>query len=68
MIYTKDKGQFADPKNYAEIFGLPLNNTHLLLINSTQYALKDKIGVYVYDAVSYDNLGNVSFTKRYINN
>ena len=65
MIYTKDNGKKLQPVNYAECFGLPLTNTHLALINSCKYLHKDSNGIYTYNAISFDAIGNVTFTKEY---
>ena len=53
-------------KNYSDVFGLPLSQTSLNLINSCKYGYKDKKGKYVLNAVSFDALGNVTFIKEYI--
>jgi hypothetical protein len=63
--YAKDKGFQNKPVNYAECFGLPLNSTHLALINSCKYIHKDKKGAYTYNAVSFDEAGNVTFVREY---
>lgn len=65
MNYTKDNGKKLQPVNYAECFGLPLTQTHLSLINSCKYLHKDKTGIYSYNAVSFDDAGNVIFVKEY---
>ena len=65
MEYSQDNKLRMQPVNYAECFGLPLTNTHLQLINSCKYMYKDDNGVYTYNAVSFDELGNVTFVKEY---
>ena len=51
--------------DYSNTFGR-VDNTALALINSCKDIHKDKNGHYVYDAVSYDNKGVVTFSKRYL--
>lgn len=53
-------------KNYSNVFGLPLTQTSLNLINVCKYIDKDKQGKYVLTALSFDALGNVTFIKEYI--
>jgi len=64
--YFKDNGRYAKPCNYSEVFG-KVDNTALALINSCTYVYKDKVGEYTYVATSFDQLGNVYFTKTYLN-
>jgi len=52
-------------KNFADVFGLPLNDTHIQLINSCKYIKKDKAGEYVMTAATFDEVGNVTFVKEY---
>jgi hypothetical protein len=53
-------------KNYSDVFGLPLTETSLNLINTCKYINKDKNGKYVLTAKCFDLLGNVTFVKEYI--
>jgi len=64
--YAKDTGKYLTPLNYSGTFG-KVDNTALSLINSCKYVYKDKGGEYVYDATSFNDLGEVTFTKRYLN-
>lgn len=65
MIYTKDNGKKLQPVNYSNVFHIPFTATTLALINSCKYMHKDKKGIYSYNAVSFDNVGNVTFVKEY---
>lgn len=65
MTYSKDTKHREKPVNYAQCFGLPLTETHISLINSCKYQYKDKKGIYTYNAVSFDETGNVTFVKEY---
>lgn len=55
MTYLKDTGNYREPKNFSGTFG-----------NSCKYIYKDGQGEYVYDAVSFDFSGYVTFNKRYL--
>ncbi len=66
MQYTKDSGRYAKPLNYSGTFG-KVDETALALINSCLYVYKDKGGKYTYIATSFDENGNVFFTKTYVN-
>lgn len=63
--YAIDNGKYLKPLNFSGTFG-KVDETCLSLINSCKYTYKDKGGQYVYDATSFDNAGNVYFTKRYL--
>jgi hypothetical protein len=66
MQYTKDSGRYTKPLNYSDTFG-KVDETALALINSCLYVYKDKGGKYTYVATSFDENGNVFFTKNYVN-
>lgn len=63
--YKKDTHK-GNPKDFANVFGKPLNETHLALLNSNQYIYFDKGGEYVYNAVSFNADGIVFYKKNYI--
>ena len=65
MQYTKDNGRYTKPLNYSETFG-EVSDISLRLINACLYVYKDKHGEYTYIATSFDENGNVFFTKTYI--
>lgn len=64
MQYTKDNGRYAKPLNYSGTLG-KVDDTCLMLINSCRDVYKDKQGEYTYLATSFDESGNVYFTKTY---
>ena len=61
--YTKDTQK--EVVNYAGVFGLPIDETAIALINCCRYVHKDAGGEYVYIAVRADEAGNVYFQKQY---
>ena len=54
-------------QNYSSVFGLPMTQTSLNLINACKYINKDKKGKFVLTAKSFDSTGNVTFVKEYLN-
>ena len=65
MQYTKDNGRYTKPLNYSDTFG-NVTDKSLQLINSCLYVYRDKHGEYTYIATSFDEQGNVYFTKTYL--
>lgn len=52
--------------NYSITFGLPLDNTCLGILNACRQVYKDDKGEYTWYADSFDQSGNISFSKKYL--